>query len=59
MVFGPEEARRASARFEEIWKEAHEIGPAVQRLLEQATRRWEKQDGWPLRDEGQETHRHP
>lgn len=46
MVFGPKEARQASARFEEIWNEAHEIGPAVQRLLEQAARRWEKRNGW-------------
>ena len=38
--FGPQEAHRAHQRFEELWEKAHEIGPAVLRLLERATTRW-------------------
>jgi hypothetical protein len=38
--FGPQEAHRAHRRFEELWEKAHEIGPAVLRLLERATTRW-------------------
>lgn len=38
--FGPEEAHRGHQRFEELWEKAHEIGPAVLRLLERATARW-------------------
>jgi len=33
-LFGTEEAERARARFQAIWAEAHDIGPAVQRLME-------------------------
>ena len=35
--FGPEEASRAQARFQELWAGAHDIGPAVQRLMERTT----------------------
>ena len=38
--FGPDEAQRGRERFEELWKGAHEIGPAVLRLLQRATTRW-------------------
>jgi len=38
--FGPDEAHRGRERFEELWKGAHEIGPAVLRLLQRATTRW-------------------
>lgn len=38
--FGPEEAGMARRRFEELWSGAHEIGPAVRRLLERASARW-------------------
>jgi hypothetical protein len=31
--FGPEEARRARQRFREIWEGAHDIGPAILKLL--------------------------
>ena len=31
---GAEEARRAQARFGGLWKEAHDIGPAIRRLIE-------------------------
>lgn len=34
--FGPAEARQGAYRFEEIWRNAHEIGPAVERILRQA-----------------------
>ncbi len=37
--FGAEGARRGSARFEEIWSSAHDIGSAVQRLMERTTDR--------------------
>lgn len=40
-TFGPEEAERGGQRFQEIWDGAHEIGPAIRRLLERATKRWE------------------
>jgi hypothetical protein len=40
VCFGPEEAHRGHKRFEEIWSGAHEIGPAVLRLLDRATARW-------------------
>jgi hypothetical protein len=40
-TFGPEEAKRGGQRFQEIWDGAHEIGPAIRRLLERATKRWE------------------
>ena len=39
VTFGPREAEMASRRFRELWAAAHEIGPAVRRLLEQATAR--------------------
>ena len=42
--FGPEEAHRGHQRFEELWENAHEIGPAVLRLLERATTRWVSDD---------------
>ena len=35
--FGPEEARKAQVRFREIWEGAHDISPAIRRLLERAT----------------------
>ena len=40
VCFGPEEARRARARFQELWNQAHEIGPAILKLLERAGSRW-------------------
>lgn len=43
--FGPDEARRGHERFEELWNGAHEIGPAVLRLLERATTRWRSNPG--------------
>ncbi len=36
--FGPEEARRAHRRFEDLWEGAHEIGQAVRGIMERATR---------------------
>jgi hypothetical protein len=45
-AFGPHEAKRAGIRFQEVWEEAHEIGPAIRRLLERATRRWENRRSW-------------
>ena len=45
-AFGPAEARVAQARFQEVWEEAHEIGPAICRLLERARRRWENRRRW-------------
>lgn len=42
-TFGPEEAKRASRRFQEIWEGAYEIGPAIRRLLERAIKRWESE----------------
>ena len=44
-AFGPKEGRRAGVRFQEVWEEAHEIGPAIRRLLERATHRWEGRTG--------------
>jgi hypothetical protein len=35
-VFGAEEARKAHLRFREVWSSAHDIGPAVLRLLERS-----------------------
>jgi hypothetical protein len=35
--FGAGEATRAQARFDEIWSAAHDIGPAVQRLMERTS----------------------
>lgn len=32
--FGPTEAHRAHARYEETWKNAHDISPAIRRLME-------------------------
>jgi hypothetical protein len=49
-AFGPQEARRAGARFQEVWEEAHEIGPAIRRLLERATSRWEGRTASSQRD---------
>jgi hypothetical protein len=37
-VFGGEEAARAATRFQAIWDEAHDIGPAVLRLLERSSK---------------------
>lgn len=37
--FGAREARAAAGRFEEIWEAAHEIGPAVGRILQRAASR--------------------
>jgi hypothetical protein len=34
--FGAKEAIRAKARFEELWEGAHDIGPAVQQMMERA-----------------------
>lgn len=45
-AFGPDEAKRAGVRFQEVWEEAHEIGPAIRRLLERATRKWESRKSW-------------
>ncbi|MFO8175873.1 MAG: hypothetical protein R6T96_16435 [Longimicrobiales bacterium] len=39
-IFGPEEAGMAGRRFQGLWSGAHEIGPAVRRLLERASSRW-------------------
>ncbi len=39
--FGREEALVAARRFAGIWGEAHDIGPAIRRLLERASRRRE------------------
>ena len=35
--FGAGEASRAHQRFQEIWSEAHDIGPAIRRLMERTT----------------------
>jgi hypothetical protein len=35
-LFGEEAALRAQARFREIWEGAHDIGPAILRLMERA-----------------------
>jgi hypothetical protein len=35
--FGAEGARRAKARFDEVWSGAHDIGPAVRRLMERTS----------------------
>ncbi len=35
--FGAEEACWAHARFQDLWAKAHDIGPAVQRMLERTT----------------------
>jgi hypothetical protein len=35
-VHGPDDARRAHARFDELWSRAHDIGPAVLGILERA-----------------------
>jgi hypothetical protein len=51
--FGPEEAQRAGVRFQQIWEESHEIGPAIRRLLERATRRWESRKSWSLSHGGE------
>lgn len=40
VTFGPHEAEMASRRFQELWSGAHDIRPAVQRLLERAITRW-------------------
>jgi hypothetical protein len=32
-IFGPEEAQRAHLRFQEVWENAHDISPAVHRLI--------------------------
>jgi len=37
-LFGPAEARRAQARFQEIWDGAHDISPAIRRLLERGAK---------------------
>jgi hypothetical protein len=37
-LHGPEAATRALRRFEETWEKAHDIGPAVQSILERAER---------------------
>ena len=37
--FGPEDARHAVRRFNAIWSEAHDIGPAIHNLLERTTSR--------------------
>ena len=44
---GPREARRAAGRFDELWAGAHEIGAAVQNILQGAVNRGgrEGQDG--------------
>jgi len=39
--FGPEEARQGKRRFDELWSGAHEIGPAILKLLERAVSRWD------------------
>lgn len=38
-LHGPREARRAAARFAELWSAAHEIGGAVRSILEKAVER--------------------
>jgi len=50
MIFGAPEARIAGRRFEELWAGAHEIGPAIRKLLERARDRWEPEErkGHPL-----------
>jgi len=40
-LFGTEEATRARDRFQAIWAEAHDIGPAVQQLMERTKVRGE------------------
>jgi len=47
--FGAEEARCGHRRFCELWREGHEIGPAVLKLLDRATRRWGRRDGFHVR----------
>lgn len=37
--FGPPEASRASVRFDRLWEQAHDIGPAIARLMEATTAR--------------------
>ena len=37
--FGPAEAARAQARFRELWEGAHDIGPAIRRLMERTALR--------------------
>lgn len=39
--FGPDEAQKGLRRFQELWAGAYEIGPAILKLLERATSRWE------------------
>jgi len=39
-TFGPREAEVARRRFEELWVDGHDIGPAIQKLLERAMARW-------------------
>jgi len=43
--FGPEEGRHAAWRFRAIWDGAHDIGPAIHRLLDRTTRRWDSRSG--------------
>jgi len=38
--FGPDEARLGGHRFDDLWKGAHEIGPAVLKLIDRAIYRW-------------------
>ncbi len=43
---GVEEARQAQIRFEGLWKEAHDIGPAIRKLIERTSvRRTASYDG--------------
>jgi hypothetical protein len=37
-LHGPDAASHALRRFEEIWEKAHDIGPAVQSIIERAER---------------------
>lgn len=46
-LHGPRAARRASVRFEELWKEGHDIGTAVGHILERASRREPRGDAAP------------
>lgn len=38
-IHGPQDARRLAVRFSELWMAAHDIGPAIQAILEGAARR--------------------
>jgi len=40
--FGPAEARMGGSRFDDLWRGAHEIGPAVLKLFDRAIVRWQR-----------------